>query len=43
VEVGVDDQLRGQRGPKKAIVEGAVEVAQNSLGSGEVSSREVCI
>jgi hypothetical protein len=36
INVNVDDQLRSRRGSKKAVVEGAAEVAKNLLGSVEV-------
>lgn len=37
ISVGVDDQLRSERGTKKnVIVYGSMEVAKNSLGSCEV-------
>lgn len=37
VSIGVDNQLRGQRGLKeKVVVEGVAEVAKDPLRSGEV-------
>jgi hypothetical protein len=36
ISVGVDNHLKSRRGPKKAVVEGAVEIAKNPLHNGEV-------